>query len=620
MKISCSSCNTIYNIDETKLSDKILKTKCKKCNCEIIIRRVLEEQEKREAPIDLLEINNTISTKQYKKCPYCAEDVQLLAIKCKHCGSMIDESGHVSQNNDDEMQVVEDKSSEVSGLQYLTKLIDGMINIEAIREKLSDLQNTSNLSKKELCNCFIEKFIEDTDIKKSKNGFIKYIPVIGNITNSALNIYSDVNHRSTQISNFLLTIAAISMTYDENISSSDEMCIPVIKTVSYAVNPVIAKEIPLDGEALDYFFENFGEIVKKVTEKLFLEVGSKVTSNLLGAIPIAGGLLKRGYDIKVKGPNLLDSSYLYRLIDDYEELYAPSTHEENENEPISDFCQTSSIYKVLSENLKHRDKIYFAESMDDEREKNIRGGLRIPDRHQLLCFLDGSVFGSCKAGVAFTDTGIFFKSPFVETRFLSYEEFFHSSINFKRTIFDDTKINISINGNDLDIELIDSDNLLALYDALCKLKSNISPKNQNVEKKSYDSYKEIILNQECAKAGSSGLITRQYRDDQYVSECSISCEPKEAEKVVSITLSAIGSIQDSSALESQNIVIASVIKSGWMEMNPCLVMVEIDSGSDKTSNLVITGVAKEGLINQNTAQKAVKKVLKAIQSANIINR
>ena len=36
-----------------------------------------------------------------KQCPYCAEDIDDRAIKCKHCGSMLDQKSSPIQTNDE---------------------------------------------------------------------------------------------------------------------------------------------------------------------------------------------------------------------------------------------------------------------------------------------------------------------------------------------------------------------------------------------------------------------------------------------------------------------------------------------------------------------------------------
>lgn len=33
-----------------------------------------------------------------KKCPFCAEDINIEAIKCKHCGSMLNENNIIEKN------------------------------------------------------------------------------------------------------------------------------------------------------------------------------------------------------------------------------------------------------------------------------------------------------------------------------------------------------------------------------------------------------------------------------------------------------------------------------------------------------------------------------------------
>jgi hypothetical protein len=77
-------------------------------------------------------------------------------------------------------------------------------------------------------------------------------------------------------------------------------------------------------------------------------------------------------------------------------------------------------------------------------------------------------------------------------------------------------------------------------------------------------------------------------------------------------LAGLGRLQDSHEIESSNPAVVAVIGSGFMNLNPCMISIEIVSHSDKETIAIIRGGAKEGLVKQHTAEKAVKRVIEAI--------
>ena len=60
--------------------------------------------------------------------------------------------------------------------------------------------------------------------------------------------------------------------------------------------------------------------------------------------------------------------------------------------------------------------------------------------------------------------------------------------------------------------------------------------------------------------------------------------------------------------------ISAVIGSGFLKMNPAVVHVEVVGVDDHGCTLQITGAAKEGLIRQRTAEKAVARVVEFLKT------
>ena len=59
--------------------------------------------------------------------------------------------------------------------------------------------------------------------------------------------------------------------------------------------------------------------------------------------------------------------------------------------------------------------------------------------------------------------------------------------------------------------------------------------------------------------------------------------------------------------------IAVVVRSGFLNMNPAVVHIELIEAEADTCQLQVSAAAKEGLIKQNTAKKAVDQVVQRLR-------
>ena len=70
-----------------------------------------------------------------------------------------------------------------------------------------------------------------------------------------------------------------------------------------------------------------------------------------------------------------------------------------------------------------------------------------------------------------------------------------------------------------------------------------------------------------------------------------------------------GSVAGAEAVEMRGLVY-----SGFLNMNPAILVVHIEQTVPDATTVRITGMAKEGLIKQHTAEKAARRVAEALQS------
>lgn len=143
--------------------------------------------------------------------------------------------------------------------------------------------------------------------------------------------------------------------------------------------------------------------------------------------------------------------------------------------------------------------------------------------------------------------------------------------------------------------------------------------------------KDEILARELGKLGAVGgsfgglggalggyigasFVSRFLPTETYNQSLTLSCDAERALRIIVDVLARLGQIQDSEAIKSPNPAVMGIIGSGFLNMNPCLIGIEIVSFSEGTTTISVSGAAKEGLIKQRTAEKGVMRVIAAIQT------
>jgi len=118
------------------------------------------------------------------------------------------------------------------------------------------------------------------------------------------------------------------------------------------------------------------------------------------------------------------------------------------------------------------------------------------------------------------------------------------------------------------------------------------------------------LTHEIGELGGFGasLAARFLPTETFSASFELSSSASDVLKFVFQVLSQIGHLNNEFSSDSSVPQLAAIIGSGFLHLNPTFVQVSVVPKSDCSSIVSIIGAAKEGLIKQRSAEKAVRRV------------
>jgi hypothetical protein len=116
--------------------------------------------------------------------------------------------------------------------------------------------------------------------------------------------------------------------------------------------------------------------------------------------------------------------------------------------------------------------------------------------------------------------------------------------------------------------------------------------------------------------GAGAYFGAKYLETETHSQkLAVSSDAKSVLGVALNVLSTLGKIVPNDEMEVASPCVAAIVGSGILKMNPCMTVVEVTSSSTSETILTISGAAKEGLVKQKTAEKAVSKIVKGLAAS-----
>jgi len=95
--------------------------------------------------------------------------------------------------------------------------------------------------------------------------------------------------------------------------------------------------------------------------------------------------------------------------------------------------------------------------------------------------------------------------------------------------------------------------------------------------------------------------------EEYETTLELKANTEAATALVTRTLQSIGKLSNDFSSSNQASTISAIVGSGQMNLNPTIVHVTLNELSEDSCRVSIRGLAKEGLIKQQSAIKAVER-------------
>ncbi len=109
-------------------------------------------------------------------------------------------------------------------------------------------------------------------------------------------------------------------------------------------------------------------------------------------------------------------------------------------------------------------------------------------------------------------------------------------------------------------------------------------------------------------AGVVGWAARKLPNDAYQLQFRVKASPEDVLRAASTVLQEKGRIEESSDSSPEVASLSGVVGSGFLGLNPALVTVQVLPTAEQQTDVIVAGVAKEGLIKQRGGEKAAKAV------------